>query len=615
MSLLDQIEQPADLLRLDHTQLTVLADEIRTRLVRTLADTGGHLSSNLGIVEVTLAIHRVFDSPRDKVVFDVGHQCYVHKMITGRRDLSTLRQAGGVSGYPSRHESPHDWVENSHASTSISYAIGLANARTDDSSVVAVIGDGALTGGMAYEALNHLAEHKPPGVVIVLNDNGHSYAPTVGGLADHLARLRVDRRYEDTKQALGSMLRRLPVVGDFAGEAAVRMKEGLKEVLTTVTFFDLLGLKYTGPIDGHDLPLLETTLERAKSFGEPVVVHVRTQKGRGYQPAIDDEREKLHAVGRFDPATGVSLGGGLSMTEAFGRALAHEAARRPEVVAITAAMESSTGLSEMAAAEPERVIDVGISEQHAVTLAAGMALGGKRPVVSIYSTFLQRAFDQLITDVALHDLPVVFVLDRAGITGPDGPSHHGVFDLTYLRMIPNLVVGAPADAQELAAMLTTALDHDGPVALRYPKASTDTLPDLPATPLRIGAWDRLTEGDDVLLLAAGRPVEAAHKAAGILSTEGVSVTTVNARWIKPLDPRLADWAAAHRRVVTVEDNVVSGGFGSAVAEQLSRSGVITPVTMLGVPDRFLPFDTQPAITAELGLDADGIADTIRRLLP
>jgi 1-deoxy-D-xylulose-5-phosphate synthase len=610
MAHLDQIEQPSDLLRLDHDQLGELADEIRTRLVRTLADTGGHLSPNLGVVELTLALHRAFDSPRDKLVWDVGHQAYVHKLVTGRKDLSTLRQAGGVSGYPSRAESPHDWVENSHASTSISYALGLAAARDDDSYVVAVIGDGALTGGLAYEALNHLAQMKPRGVVVVINDNGRSYAPTVGGLADHLSRLRVDRRYEDAKQALGQALRRIPLVGEFAEEAAVRMKESVKELLTTVTFFDVLGLKYTGPIDGHDLALLEATFERAKAFDEPVVVHVRTEKGRGYQPAIDDEREKLHGVGRFDPDTGTPIGSGLTMTEAFGAALAYEAARRPDVVAITAAMASSTGLAALAETSPDRVIDVGICEQHAVTLAAGLALGGRRPVVSIYSTFLQRAFDQVVTDIAMHDLPVVLVLDRAGVTGPDGSSHHGAFDLSYLRMIPNLAVGAPSDAQELAGMLAAALDHDGPVAIRYPKAPTDSLPELPASPLPIGEWEQLTEGDDVLLLASGKVVEAAHKAAGILAGDGVSTTVVNARWVKPMDPRLATWAEAHRRVVTVEDNVVSGGFGSGVAEALAAAGIARPITMLGLPDRFLPFGNQAAITADLGLDADGIARSV-----
>jgi 1-deoxy-D-xylulose-5-phosphate synthase len=614
MALLEQINQPSDLLRLDEHELAELAEEIRAHLVRSLADTGGHLSPNLGAVELTLALHRTFDSPHDKLVWDVGHQTYVHKLVTGRHDFSRLRQDDGLSGYPSRSESPHDLVENSHASTSISYALGLVRARTDDSHVVAIIGDGALTGGMAYEALNHVAHTKPAGLIIVVNDNGRSYGPTVGGLAEHLSRLRVDRRYEDAKQALGSLLRRLPVVGDFAEETAVRLKESLKELLTTMTFFDVLGLKYTGPIDGHDIALLEETFERAKGFDEPVVIHVVTEKGRGYQPAIDDERDKLHGVGRFDPATGRAIStGDVSWTAAFGAALADEASRREDVVAITAAMESSTGLSALAEMDPDRVIDVGISEQHAVTLAAGLALGGKRPVVSIYSTFLQRAFDQVVMDAAMHHLPVVFVLDRAGVTGPDGASHHGVFDLSYLRMVPGLVVGAPADSQELAGMLSSALDHDGPVAIRYPRGACTGLPDLPATPVEIGRWERLTDGTDVLVLATGKMVEAAHKAAGILDSEGISATVVNARWVKPMDPRLPGWAGAHRHVVTVEDNVRSGGFGAGVAEALSAAGVSTPLTILGVPDAFLRFGSQSAILAELGLDADGIAASIAGL--
>ncbi len=611
MSLLEQVDAPSDLLRLDQHELAELAEEIRAFLVRAIADTGGHLSPNLGIVELTLALHRTFDSPHDKLIWDVGHQAYVHKLVTGRRDFTSLRQDGGMSGYPSRAESEHDFVENSHASTSISYAMGLTKAKDDDSHVIAVIGDGALTGGMAYEALNHVAQEKPSGLIIVLNDNGRSYAPTVGGLAEHLAKLRVDRRYEDAKQAFGSALRKLPLVGDFAEETAVRMKESVKEMLTTLTFFDILGLKYTGPIDGHDLALLEETFERAKGFDEPVVIHVLTEKGRGYQPAIDDEQDKLHGVGRFDPATGKPLGGGLSWTAGFGAALAHEVEHRPDVVAITAAMESSTGLSKISDEHADRVIDVGISEQHAVTLAAGLAMGGKRPVVSIYSSFLQRAIDQIITDVAMHELPVTFVLDRAGVTGPDGPSHHGVMDLSYLRMIPGLAVGAPADTQELAGMLSAALDHDGPVAIRYPRGPAAALPDLPAQPLELGRWERLTEGDEVLLLATGKMVEAAHKAAGL--AEDRSTTVVNARWVKPIDPRLAAWASAHDRVVTVEDGVVAGGFGAGVAEHLAAAGVTKPITMLGIPDRFLRFGEQAGILAELGLDAAGIADTLASL--
>lgn len=615
MPIIDSVSSPADLRDLDLPALSALADEIRTFIVEHMAQTGGHLSPNLGVVELTLALHRVFDSPNDKLVWDVGHQAYTHKIVTGRKEFTSLRQDDGLSGYPSREESPHDFVENSHASTSLSYAMGLVQAReTEDEHIIAVIGDGAITGGMAYEALNHIAQEKPRGLIIILNDNGRSYGPTVGGLAEHLAKLRVDPRYEDAKQALGSMLRRLPVVGEFAEETAIRFKESVKEMLTTLTFFDILGLKYTGPIDGHDQEWLEEALENAKEFDEPVVLHVITDKGRGYGPAVDNHEDKLHGVGRFDIETGQPLSSSLSMTKVFEAAILEEAIHRPDVVAITAAMQSPTGLSPMAEAFPDRVFDVGISEQHAVTLAAGLAMGGKRPVVSIYSSFLQRAFDQVICDVALHDLPVTFVLDRAGVTGPDGPSHHGVFDLSYLRMIPRLVVGAPADELELARMLTTALDHDGPVAIRYPKATATTIPDLPVAPLTIGRWEQLAQGEDVLLLATGKMVSAVEKAAARLAEEGIGVTAVNARWVKPMDPRLPTWASEHRRVVTVEDNVRAGGFGAGVVEVLSAAGVDTPTTILGIPDEFLRFGDQAKILTELGLDEDGIVASVRKAL-
>ncbi len=611
MSLLDSISTPADLRSLTEDELTTLAAEIRTFIIEHMARTGGHLSPNLGVVELTLALHRVFDSPRDKIIWDVGHQAYTHKLVTGRKDFARLRQQGGLSGYPSREESPHDFVENSHASTSLSYATGLVNAQADEGGfVIAVIGDGAITGGMAYEALNHIAHTKPKGLIIVLNDNGRSYAPTVGGLAQHLARLRVDRRYEDAKQALGQLLRRLPVVGEFAEETAMRFKESVKEMLTTLTFFDVLGLKYTGPIDGHDRAWLEETFTHACDFDEPVVIHVITDKGRGYEPAVNNAEDKLHGVGRFDIETGQPLSNGLTMTRVFEAAILEAARRDNELVAITAAMQSPTGLTPMAEAFPDRVHDVGISEQHAVTMAAGLALGGKKPIVSIYSSFLQRAFDQIVCDVALHDLPVVFVLDRAGVTGPDGPSHHGVLDLSYLRMIPNMVIGAPADEHELARMVTTATTTEHPMAIRYWRGPASVIPDLPAAPFTIGRWERLTSGDDVLLLATGRMVEPASKAASRLAEQGIGVTVVNARWVKPMDPRLAEWARGHRHVVTVEDNVRAGGFGTGVAETLSAGRVHTPVTMLGIGDGFLEFGDQQALLTGLGLDEAGITQAV-----
>ena len=467
--MIESISQPSDLGPLSYEELDTLSEEIRTFILDKVSITGGHLSPNLGVVELTLALHRVFDSPKDRLIWDVGHQAYVHKIVTGRADrFDELRHTGGLSGYPSQEESPHDFVENSHASTSLSYAAGHALSGYDGWTV-AIVGDGALTGGMAYEALNHIAVTKPKKLIIVLNDNGRSYAPTVGGLTQ-IAHYRIDPRYEKTKKAIGKMLRGIPVVGETADELAGRIKDAVKQILEPATVFDALNIKYSGVVDGHDIELLEETLQQAKRHDEPVVVHVVTEKGSGYQPAIEDQEDKLHGVGSFDIATGKALKSELKLTEVAGRALADAAARRPDVLAISAAMVSSVGLKQMGKRFPDRVFDTGIAEQHAVTLAAGMAMAGKKPVVAVYSAFLQRAFDQINADVALHNLPVTFLIDRAGVTGPDGPSHHGVFDLSYLRMIPNMVVGAPADATELCAMIETAVDHDGPIAIRYPKA-------------------------------------------------------------------------------------------------------------------------------------------------
>ncbi|MDH3518646.1 MAG: 1-deoxy-D-xylulose-5-phosphate synthase, partial [Acidimicrobiia bacterium] len=556
MALLETIEQPSDLRSLTHDELGQLAAEIRAFLLEAISKTGGHLSPNLGIVELTLALHRVFDSPKDRLIWDVGHQAYVHKLVTGRRDFADLRGFGGLSGYPSRAESPHDFVENSHASTSLSYALGHALSNPDYWTI-AIIGDGALTGGMAYEALSHIAVSRPKRLLVIVNDNGRSYAPTVGGMATltNLAHYRFDRRYEWAKRTTGRILRGLPIVGDVADELAMRFKEAVKQVVEPSTVFDILGLKYSGTIDGHDIPLLEETLQRAKEYDEPVVIHVVTEKGSGYQPAIDDEVEKLHGVGQFDVSTGRPLNSEMTYTDVVGKALLEAARRMPDLVGISAAMVSSTGLAEMAEEFPDRVIDTGIAEQHAVTLAAGLAMAGKRPVVAIYSSFLQRAFDQVAMDVALHDLPVVFLLDRAGVTGPDGSSHHGFLDLGYLRMIPNLVIGTPADAEELCGMLEAALQHDGPVAIRYPKASAASLPVLPVDPTPIGVWEEKVSGQDVLFLASGRLVESAYKAAATLEQDGISCSVVNARWIKPLDERLAEWVGAHRLTITVEENV------------------------------------------------------------
>src|SRR5438105_2319654 len=611
MGLLAEINSPTDLKRLDQQQLTQLASEVRAFLVEQIAKTGGHLSPNLGVVELTFALHRVFDSPKDAIVWDTGHQAYVHKMVTGRTSaVAALRQRDGLSGYPSRRESEHDVVENSHASTSLSYALGIAEARLrkrKPGHVVAVIGDGALTGGMAYEALNQIAHLQPPNLIIVINDNGRSYAPTVGGLARHLSQLRVDPRYESIKDDISRLLRDLPLVGSTADQAAYRVKEGLKQLLQPSTVFESLGIKYAGLVDGHDEAALEEVLRRATRLREPVVVHVVTEKGHGYGPAVEDEIDKLHGVSAFDPLTGHPLRTELTYTDVFGEALLATAARHPDVCAITAAMASSTGLLNFAKEFPERFFDVGICEQHGVTFAAGLAMAGSRPVVCIYSTFLARAFDQTIMDVALHKLPVVFIIDRAGVTGPDGSSHHGVFDLSYLRMIPNLKVAAPADATELCALLETALASDGPVAIRYPRGPVSSTPDLPVEPLPIGRWEELRKGSDAAIFAVGRMVEVAQEAAERLALQGVECTVVNARWVKPMDPRMVDWARRHPIVMTVEDNVGSGGFGGAVLEALAPHGLAGRVRPIALPDQFLPHGKAAEILKEHGLDAAGIA--------
>ena len=594
MGILETIHSPADLKALDAARLSELATEVRTFLVEQTSRTGGHLSPNLGVVELTFALHRVFESPKDAIVWDTGHQAYVHKLVTGRAaEFARLRQAGGLSGYPSRQESEHDLVENSHASTSLSYALGLAEARLrkrQSGFVVAVIGDGALTGGMAYEALNQIAHLQPPNLIVVINDNGRSYAPTVGGLARHLSQLRVDPRYERIKDEISRLLRDLPLVGSTADQAAYRVKEGLKQLLQPSTMFESLGIKYAGLVDGHDEAALEEVLTRAKKLREPVVVHVVTEKGHGYSPAVDDEVDKLHGVSAFDPLTGRPRSTEVTYTDVFGEALMTAAARRPEVCAITAAMASSTGLLNFAKEFPDRFFDVGICEQHAVTFAAGLAMAGMHPVVCIYSTFLARAFDQTIMDVALHKLPVVFVIDRAGVTGADGASHHGIF--------------------ELCALLETALATDGPIAIRYPKGPVPATPDLPVEPLPVGRWEEMRKGTDAVIFAVGKMVEVAGEAAERLEMQGLSCGVVNARWVKPVDPRIADWARAYPVVLTVEDNVGAGGFGGAVLEALAPHGLAGRVRNLALPDAFLPHGKASDILKEHGLDAAGIAGAV-----
>ncbi len=615
--LLEEISGPHDLKDLGNADLDRLCAEIRDRLISAVARTGGHLGPNLGVVELTVAMHRVFDSPRDRIVFDTGHQAYVHKMLTGRADLfDTLRQHGGMSGYPSRTESEHDIVENSHASTGLSYALALATARElrgEGGKVICVIGDGALTGGMAYEALNNIG-HRQPEMIIILNDNGRSYAPTVGGIAENLGQLRLSPKYERAKGAAGQTLRQLPVVGESAYGAAKRMKDSLKQLVSPISIFETLGLKYGGPIDGHDIRALEKAMRDASAFRGPVVIHVVTDKGHGYDPAVQDEVDKFHGVSSFDPSNGAFGRKPAAWTDVFGEALLEAAEVDERIVAITAAMASSTGLLPFKDRFPERFFDVGIAEQHAVTFAAGLAMQGLRPIVCIYSTFLQRAFDQVACDVALHKLPVTFVLDRAGITGDDGASHHGMLDLAYLRLIPGMTVSAASSPDELRGLFATALAHDGPFTIRYPRGTAPNAGSVPLRPLPIGRMSVLREGHDLALLAVGKMVGVASEAAQALENEGVSCTVVDARFIKPIDPDIPALVGRHRAALTIEDGTAIGGFGAAILEALADAGVAVPTRRLGLPDRFIEHGAQPLLLRKYGLDADGVAAAARELL-
>jgi len=612
---LDSINTPCDLKGLDDAQLTTLAAEIREVLINTVSATGGHLAPNLGVVELTLGMHRALDCPDDKIIWDVGHQSYVHKLVTGRVEgFDTLRQYGGVCGFPKRSESPYDVFDTGHASNSLSAALGLACARDAagrDETVVAVIGDGSMTGGMAFEALNHIG-HLGTKLVIVLNDNEMSIAENVGALASYLARVRLDPRYnrlrDDVESALGRT--RLGAAMVAAGEAA---KGSVKQLLVPGMLFEELGLKYAGPIDGHSVSAVQNAITRAKQVDGPVIVHVVTRKGTGYIHA-EEQPDAFHGIGPFSIETGVANGSGgpISFTEAFSRSILAEAEGDERIVAITAAMPSGTGLDAFAKAYPERFFDVGIAEQHAVGLAAGMALGGRRPVVAIYSTFMQRAYDQLIMDVCLQNLPVVFCLDRAGLVGEDGPTHHGVFDLTYLRSVPNLMVLAPADEAELAHMLHTALRAESPVAIRYPRGAGAgiAMPEHPEV-LEAGRAQVRVTGHDVALLAVGRMVGASHAAADLLANDGVSASVVNMRWVKPLDLETVSWAAnAHRLIVTVEENTGAGGFGAAVLEGMSDLGLDTPVLRLSVPDCFVTHGAMNKLLEEVGLTPEGISAAV-----
>ncbi|MFL6240099.1 MAG: 1-deoxy-D-xylulose-5-phosphate synthase [Actinomycetes bacterium] len=615
MSLLESISDPADLKRLTPADLPVLAGEIREFLVRCVSRTGGHLGPNLGAVELTIAVHRVFDSPRDRVVFDTGHQAYVHKILTGRQDFERLRRKGGLSGYPSRSESVHDIVENSHASTALSYADGLAKAYAirgeRDRAVVAVVGDGALTGGMAWEALNNIAAAKDRPLVIVVNDNGRSYAPTVGGLAKRLANLRLDPAYEQALDVVKQTLARTPLVGAPLYDALHGLKKGLKDIVQPQGLFEDLGLKYFGPIDGHDIAALEAALDLARDFGGPVIVHAVTRKGFGYAPAEDDEADNLHGPGAFDPVTGQVLASAdRKWTHVFADEMVAIGRERRDVVAITAAMLEPVGLGAFAAAYPDRVFDVGIAEQHAVTSAAGLAMGGLHPVVCVYATFLNRAFDQVLLDVALHKLPVTFVLDRAGVTGEDGPSHNGMWDLSLLQVVPGLRIAAPRDTATLRAALREAIGtNDGPTVVRFPKASIG--PDVPAIGT-VGGMDVLVRGgdDDVLIVSVGALATTAVDLAARLSDQGIGATVVDPRWVKPVDAALPALAARHRLVVTIEDNGRVGGVGETTAAALRDAGVPTPVKVFGLPQEFLDHASRSEVLTDVGLSAQVLAHEV-----
>jgi 1-deoxy-D-xylulose-5-phosphate synthase len=615
-TLLARISSPEDLRRLPPEAMPRLAAEIRDFLVDKVSKTGGHLGPNLGAVELTLALHRVFDSPGDRVLFDTGHQAYVHKMLTGRQaGFDELRRHGGLSGYPSQAESEHDVIENSHASTALSYADGLAKAyqaRGEFRHVVAVVGDGALTGGMCWEAMNNIAGAKERPVVIVVNDNGRSYSPTIGGLASHLASLRLTPQYERVLEMTKELLGHTPVLGPPLFDLLHGVKKGLKDAIAPQGLFEDLGLKYVGPVDGHDVDAMESALTRARDFGGPVIVHAVTRKGFGYRPAEDDVADCLHGPGAFDPETGKPIGPKVTKwTGVFSEELVKACDERPDVVAITAAMLGPTGLDKAAKAYPDRVYDVGIAEQHAVASAAGLAIGGMHPVVAVYATFLNRAFDQTLLDVAMHKLPVTFVLDRAGITGPDGPSHYGIWDMAILGVVPGLRLAAPRDATRLAEEFHEALTvDDGPTVVRFPTGAVH--PDVPATE-RIGtgfdAVDVLRRGGrpDVLLVSVGAFAPLAMDVADRVAEQGIGVTVVDPRWVRPVPSTLVDLAAEHRLVVTVEDGVRSGGIGAAVSQLLRDAEVDVPVRDVGVPAQWLGQGTRGEVLTDAGLSAQDVA--------
>ncbi|MDF2666851.1 MAG: dxs [Microbacterium sp.] len=623
MALLPGIHGPRDLDNLNTDELRRLAAEVRAFLVDNVSRTGGHLGPNLGVVELTIALHKVFDSPQDPIIFDTGHQSYVHKMLTGRQDFENLRSRGGLAGYPQRSESEHDIVESSHASSSLSWADGVSRAfsRTGrrDRHVVAVVGDGALTGGMTWEALNNISDDNDRNLVIVVNDNGRSYAPTIGGMARYLNRVRTNDAYRTLHRNSDTLFRRL---GPAARAVYRGVRGGTHGFLSRFTnneaLYSNLDIKYLGPIDGHDFESLIETLELAKSYGAPVIVHAITDKGSGYAPAMSDEADQFHAVGKIDPITGEALGssGGLQWTDVFAEELTAVGAERDDVIAMTAAMLRPTGLQQFAERFPERVYDVGIAEQHAVASAAGLAFGGLHPVVAIYATFMNRAFDQVMMDVALHKAGVTFVLDRAGVTGPDGPSHHGIWDLAMLQLVPGIRIAAPRDAARLREEFreATAIE-DAPTVVRYPKGKVPA--DLEAIERLDDGVDVLARGssEDVLLVGIGPMVHLAMEVAERLRAQGIGATVIDPRWAIPVQPSVVELARAHRLVITIEDGIRVGGVGTRVRQVLREAGVDTAVDELGIPDEFIDHATREQILEDAGLTASKIAhDVVAQVL-
>jgi len=613
---LEKINLPQDLKGLTVPELNILSDEIRHLIIDVVSKTGGHLSSSLGVVELTIALHYVFNTPKDKIIWDVGHQCYAHKILTGRRDMfHTLRQDNGISGFPSRQESEYDVFNTGHASNSISIAVGLAEAKkkkAEDYRILSVIGDGSLTGGMAFEALNH-AGHLKSDIIVILNDNEMSISKNIGALSSYLNRIMTGEFVTKTREEIKSMLKNLPALGDKVYKAAKHIEESIKGFITPGIFFEELGFQYFGPIDGHNLIYLIDTLKNIKRMKGPILVHVVTKKGKGYTHAEDDP-SRFHGVSTFEIDTGNSKKTGLNTyTDIFGETIIELASLDDRIIAITAAMGLGTGLDRFSRVFPERFYDIGIAEQHGVTFAAALALGGMKPFVAIYSTFLQRAYDQIIIDVCLQGLPVVFAVDRGGIVGQDGPTHHGVFDLSYFRHIPNIIVMSPKDENEFRHMLYSAYIYDRPVAVRYPRGDAQgVVLERELREIPIGTWEILRNGGDLTIVASGNTVYPCLAAAQILHENHIDCTVVNGRFIKPMDRELLiDVANRTKKILTVEENTVIGGFGSGILEVLSEEGIVVPVKRIGIPDMFITHGTQKTLRKRIGIDTEGI---VRKVL-